>query len=117
MKQSLVFIKKQNGIERNRNSHSSHEVYFQSRGCLPWPPCHRCAKLNPQASSSSCSPIFNGPGSMPAGRSEVNDRKLLAVSRSLQATTAIIDNGVIMIGINVEGNINVPGGIPDGHDG
>ena len=53
----------------------------------------------------------------PAGRSEVNDRKLLGVSRSLQATTAIIDNGVIMIGINDEGNLNVPGSILDGHDG
>jgi hypothetical protein len=51
----------------------------------------------------------------PSGRSPVHDRTLRGISRSTQATT-IINNGVIMLGINDEGNLDVPGSIPDGHD-
>ena len=41
----------------------------------------------------------------------------VSVPRATQTTPAIINNGLIMLGIFGEGNLNVNGGVPDGHDG
>ena len=44
-------------------------------------------------------------------------RTLRSNSRAAQTTPTIINNGVVMLGVYGEGNLNVDGGVRDGHDG